>query len=76
MDFYKNKKALQIIRYLVIIGSFILLLMNCYTSILNEKINYFGIISNICMIVAMIVFIKIEKKIVLKHKKKVNPSDE
>lgn len=74
MDFYK--KALQIIRYLVIIGSFILLLINCYTSILNGKINYFGIISNICMIVAMIVFIKIEKKIILKHKKKGNPSDE
>jgi hypothetical protein len=73
MDFYK--KALQIIRYLVIIGSFVLLIVNCYTSILNEKINYFGIISNICMIVAMIIFNKIEKKISLKHKKKENTSD-
>lgn len=73
MDFYK--KVLQIIRYLVIIGSFVLLIVNCYTSISNEKINYFGIISNICMIVAMIIFIKIEKKITLKHKKKRNTSD-
>lgn len=62
MDFYKNEKGLKIIKYAVLIGSFLLLLVNCYTSYLNQKINYFGIISNICLIVAMLLSFKQEKR--------------
>jgi hypothetical protein len=62
MDFYKNKKKLKVVRSICLLGSSVLLLINCFNSYFGTAINYFGIISNICLIVAMIISIKEQKK--------------
>lgn len=63
MDFYKNKKRILATRYVVLVMSFLLLLGNCFNSYFDKSINYFGIISNILLIIAMIIAIKQQKKI-------------
>ncbi len=62
MDFYKNKKRLKIVKYICLVGSLALLLVNCLNSYLGAEMNYLGIISNVFLIIAMTISIRQEKK--------------
>jgi hypothetical protein len=58
MDFFDNKNRVQIIRYFVLVASFVLLFINFYRSYSVNRVNYLGIISNCCLILTMILSIK------------------
>lgn len=46
MDINSKNKRLKIIRTILIVGSILLLILNIYCSIIENKILFFGILTN------------------------------
>jgi uncharacterized membrane protein len=62
MDFYSNKKRMNLLRVILLIASLILLFLNIYNSYENNSINYLGITSTLLLIFAIAIGI-IESRI-------------
>lgn len=59
MKLQDNKNRLQIIKTILVLGFFLLLSISIYNSILVQKINYLGILSNLAILI--ILFFSIHK---------------
>ena len=59
MKLQDNKNRLQIIKSLLVLGFLFLLSISVYNSVLVQKINYLGIISN--LVILVILFFSIHK---------------
>jgi hypothetical protein len=59
MKLQDNKNRLQIIKSILVLGFLFLLSISVYKSVLVQKINYLGIISN--LIILVILFFSIHK---------------
>ena len=59
MKLQDNKNRLQIIKSILVLGFLFLLSISVYNSVLVQKINYLGIISNLLILV--ILFFSIHK---------------
>lgn len=59
MKLQDNKNRLQIIKSILVLGFLFLLSISVYNSVLVQKINYLGIISN--LIILVILFFSIHK---------------
>jgi hypothetical protein len=59
MKLQDNKNRLQIIKSILVLGFLFLLSISVYNSVLVQKINYLGIISN--LVILVILFFSIHK---------------